>query len=257
MKEVYMIKKIIPCLDIFEGRVVKGVNFINLADAGDPVENAKAYCGAGADELAFLDITATTEGRKTVLDLVEKVARVVTVPFTVGGGIRTAKDFGDTLNAGADKVLINTSAVKNPDLINELKDKYGSERVVIAIDFRRNADSSGWDVYINGGTASANLDAVAWAREACARGAGTILPTSMDYDGTKDGYDIEATRAIKQAVNVPVIASGGAGCMEDFYKALTEGQSDAALAASLFHFREIDIMELKRYLAGRGVEVKI
>ncbi len=248
-------KRIIPCLDVKDGRVVKGVNFVNLIDAGDPVEVAKAYDKLGADEVVFLDITASSDNRNTVVDMVRRVAENVFIPFTVGGGIRTVDDFKALLREGADKISVNSAAINNPTLISEAADKFGSQCVVVAIDAKRRPDG-GWNVYKNGGRVDVGLDAVEWAAEAERLGAGEILLTSMDCDGTKAGYDIELTRAISQEVGIPVIASGGAGTKEHFYDALTEGCADAALAASLFHFKELDIMELKDYLADRGVSVR-
>ncbi len=250
-------KRIIPCLDIHNGRVVKGVNFVNLRDAGDPVEVAKLYNKAGADELVFLDITATHEARATVLDLARRVAEAVFIPFTIGGGIKTVEDFRVLLKEGADKISINSSAIRNPELIREAAEKFGRQCVVVAIDAKRRADGTGWNVYRNGGRIDTRLDAVAWAKQADALGAGEILLTSMDCDGTKAGYDLALTRTISESVSVPVIASGGAGNMAHFKDALTEGKADAALAASLFHFREIEIMDLKRYLHGENVPVRL
>lgn len=250
-------KRIIPCLDIHNGRVVKGVNFVNLRDAGDPVEVAKLYNKAGADELVFLDITATHEARATVLDLARRVAEAVFIPFTIGGGIKTVEDFRVLLKEGADKISINSSAIRNPELIREAAEKFGRQCVVVAIDAKRRTDGTGWNVYRNGGRIDTGLDAVAWAKQADALGAGEILLTSMDCDGTKAGYDLALTRTISESVSVPVIASGGAGNMEHFKDALTEGKADAALAASLFHFREIEIMDLKRYLHGENVPVRL
>ena len=249
-------KRIIPCLDVNNGRVVKGVNFVNLRDAGDPVEIAAAYDQAGADELVFLDITATSDGRNTVVDMVRRVAEKVFIPFTVGGGIRTVEDFKVLLREGADKISINSSAINRPELISEAADKFGSQCVVVAIDARKREDGSGWNVYKNGGRIDVGIDAVEWAKKADELGAGEILLTSMDCDGTKAGYDIELTRQIAQNVSIPVIASGGAGTKEHFYEALTEGMADAALAASLFHYKELEIKEVKDYLAGRGVSVR-
>ena len=249
-------KRIIPCLDVNNGRVVKGVNFVNLRDAGDPVEIAAAYDKAGADELVFLDITATSDGRNTVVDMVRRVAEKVFIPFTVGGGIRTVEDFKVLLREGADKISINSSAINRPELISEAADKFGSQCVVVAIDARKREDGSGWNVYKNGGRIDVGIDAVEWAKKADELGAGEILLTSMDCDGTKAGYDIELTRQITQNVSIPVIASGGAGTKEHFYEALTEGMADAALAASLFHYKELEIKEVKDYLAGRGVSVR-
>lgn len=249
-------KRIIPCLDVKDGRVVKGVNFVDLKDAGDPVEIAAAYDKAGADEVVFLDITASSDHRATVVDMVRKVAANVFIPFTVGGGIRSVEDFRVLLREGADKISINSSALNRPELISEAADKFGSQCVVVAIDARKRADGSGWNVYKNGGRIDVGLDAVAWAKKAEALGAGEILLTSMDCDGTKSGYDIALTRSIAEAVSIPVIASGGAGTKEHFYDALTEGKADAALAASLFHYKELEIMDLKVYLAEKGVSVR-
>ena len=249
-------KRIIPCLDVINGRVVKGINFINLRDAGDPVEVAAAYDKAGADEVVFLDITASSDNRGTVVDMVRKVAEKVFIPFTVGGGIRTVDDFKALLREGADKISINSSAINTPELIGNAADKFGSQCVVVAIDARRREDGSGWNVYKNGGRIDTGLDAVEWAMKANQLGAGEILLTSMDCDGTKAGYDIELTRMIADNVSIPVIASGGAGTKEHFYDALTEGHADAALAASLFHYKELEIMDLKNYLADKGVSVR-
>ena len=249
-------KRIIPCLDVNDGRVVKGINFVNLRDAGDPVEVAAAYDKAGADEVVFLDITASSDHRATVVDMVRKVAEKVFIPFTVGGGIRTVEDFKVLLREGADKISINSSAINTPELIGNAADKFGSQCVVVAIDARRREDGSGWNVYKNGGRIDTGLDAVEWAMKANRLGAGEILLTSMDCDGTKAGYDIELTRQIADNVSIPVIASGGAGTIEHFYEALTEGHADAALAASLFHYKELEIMDLKNYLADRGVSVR-
>lgn len=249
-------KRIIPCLDVNNGRVVKGINFVNLQDAGDPVEVAAAYDKAGADEVVFLDITATSDARGTVVDMVRKVAEKVFIPFTVGGGIRTVEDFKVLLREGADKISINSSAINNPRLISDAADKFGSQCVVVAIDARRRADGSGWNIYKNGGRIDVGMDAVEWAMQADKLGAGEILLTSMDCDGTKAGYDIELTRMIAENVSIPVIASGGAGTKEHFYEALTEGKADAALAASLFHYKELKIMDLKNYLAEQGVSVR-
>lgn len=250
-------KRIIPCLDVNCGRVVKGVNFVNLIDAGDPVECAAVYDKAGADELVFLDITASSDARDTVVDMVEAVAKRVFIPFTVGGGIRTVDDFRKILNAGADKVSVNSAAVKNPELIKEAAERFGSQCVVCAIDAKRREDGSGWDVYLNGGRVNTGIDAVEWAKRAADLGAGEILLTSMDCDGTKAGYDIELTRAVSESVSIPVIASGGAGKMEHFLDAFRDGKADAVLAASLFHFKEIEINELKRYLAENGESVRL
>ena len=249
-------KRIIPCLDVNNGRVVKGINFVNLRDAGDPVEVAAAYDKAGADEVVSLDITASSDNRGTVVDMVRKVAEKVFIPFTVGGGIRTVDDFKVLLREGADKISINSSAINTPELISNAADKFGSQCVVVAIDARRREDGSGWNVYKNGGRIDTGLDAVEWAMKANRMGAGEILLTSMDCDGTKAGYDVELTRQIAENVSIPVIASGGAGTMEHFYDALTEGKADAALAASLFHYKEMEIMDLKNYLARRGVSVR-
>lgn len=250
-------KRIIPCLDVNNGRVVKGVNFVNLRDAGDPVEVAKAYDREGADELAFLDITASSDNRGTVVDMVRRVAENVFIPFTVGGGIRTVDDFRMLLREGADKISINSSAINNPRLITDAAEIFGSQCVVVAIDARKRENGEGWTVYKNGGRIDVGLDAVEWAAKAEKLGAGEILLTSMDCDGTKAGYDLELTRAIADEVKIPVIASGGAGNMEHFYDALTEGGADAALAASLFHYRELEIRTLKEYLRGRGVPVRL
>ncbi|MFV0238745.1 MAG: imidazole glycerol phosphate synthase subunit HisF [Lacrimispora sphenoides] len=250
-------KRIIPCLDVKDGRVVKGVNFVNLQDAGDPVEIAAAYDRAGADELVFLDITASSDNRNTVVDMVRRVADKVFIPFTVGGGIRTVEDFRMLLREGADKISINSSAINTPHLISDAAGKFGRQCVVVAIDARRRKDGRGWNVYKNGGRIDTGLDAVEWAMKADSLGAGEILLTSMDCDGTKAGYDDELNRIIAEHVSVPVIASGGAGTMEHFHHALTEGKADAALAASLFHYKELEIMELKRYLEVMGVPVRI
>lgn len=249
-------KRIIPCLDVNNGRVVKGVNFVNLQDAGDPVEIAAAYDKAGADEVVFLDITASSDNRGTVVDMVRKVAEKVFIPFTVGGGIRTVDDFKVLLREGADKISINSSAINTPELIGNAADKFGSQCVVVAIDARRREDGSGWNVYKNGGRIDTGLDAIEWAMKADKLGAGEILLTSMDCDGTKTGYDIELTRLIADNVSIPVIASGGAGTKEHFYDALVDGHADAALAASLFHYKELEIKDLKEYLADRGVSVR-
>ena len=249
-------KRIIPCLDVNAGRVVKGVNFVDLQDAGDPVEIAAAYDKAGADELVFLDITATSDARGTVVDMVRRVAEKVFIPFTVGGGISTVEDFKMLLREVADKMSINSAAINNPNLISEAADKFGSQCIVVAIDAKRRADGSGWNVYKNGGRIDTGLDAIEWAMKAERLGAGEILLTSMDCDGTKAGYDLEVTSQIAKNVSIPVIASGGAGTMEHFYDALTIGGADAALAASLFHYKELEIMELKKYLSERGVSVR-
>ncbi len=249
-------KRIIPCLDVNGGRVVKGINFVNLIDAGDPVETAKAYDKAGADELVFLDITASSDKRDTVVDMVRRVAEQVFIPFTVGGGIRTIDDFKKILREGADKVSVNSAAIMNPGLIADAADKFGSQCVVLAIDAKRRPDG-GWNIYKNGGRVDMGIDAVEWAMKAVELGAGEILLTSMDCDGTKAGYDLELTRTIADNVNVPVIASGGAGTLDHFYDAFETGHADAALAASLFHFKELEIMEVKKYLAGRDIPVRM
>lgn len=249
-------KRIIPCLDVKNGRVVKGVSFVDLRDAGDPVECAAAYDKAGADELVLLDITATHEGRGTMIDIVERVAKTVFIPFTVGGGIRTTEDFKELLRAGADKISVNSAAVRNPELLNEAAEKFGSQCVVCAIDAKRRK-TGGWEVYLNGGRIPTGIDAVEWAKEAYARGAGEILLTSMDCDGQKNGYDIELTHAVSAFVGIPVIASGGAGRKEHFYDAFTKGAADAVLAASLFHFNELPIPELKKYLREKGISVRM
>lgn len=250
-------KRIIPCLDVHNGRVVKGVNFVNLQDAGDPVEIAEAYDKAGADELVFLDITASSDDRKTVVDMVRKVAEKVFIPFTVGGGIRTVEDFKVLLREGADKISINSSAINRPELIAEAADKFGSQCVVVAMDVKRRPDGSGWNIYKNGGRIDMGIDALFWAEKVTRLGAGEILLTSMDCDGTKAGYDIELTRKIADMVPVPVIASGGAGKLEHFYDALVEGRAEAVLAASLFHYKELEIREVKEYLQGKGVSVRL
>ena len=250
-------KRIIPCLDVNNGRVVKGVNFVDLKDAGDPVEIAKAYDKAGADELVFLDITASSDRRNTVVDMVRKVAETVFIPFTVGGGIRTVDDFWALLREGADKISINSSAIDTPNLISDAADKFGSQCVVVAIDAKKRADGGGWNIYKHGGRIDVGIDALEWAHKVEKLGAGEILLTSMDCDGTKAGYDLELTRAVAEAVNIPVIASGGAGNLEHFYDALTDGKADAALAASLFHYKELEIKEVKEYLRGRGVSVRL
>ncbi|MDE6743771.1 MAG: imidazole glycerol phosphate synthase subunit HisF [Lachnospiraceae bacterium] len=249
-------RRIIPCLDVNAGRVVKGVNFVNLIDAGDPVEVAAAYDKAGADEVVFLDITASSDDRETVVDMVRKVAEKVFIPFTVGGGIRSVEDFKKILREGADKVAVNSAAIMNPSLIEEAADKFGSQCVVVAIDAKKRADGSGWNIFKNGGRVDMGIDAVEWAMKVDRLGAGEILLTSMDCDGTKAGYDLELTRIISENVSVPVIASGGAGTKEHFYEALTVGKADAALAASLFHFKELEICELKEYLRSKGVSVR-
>ncbi len=250
-------KRIIPCLDCKNGRVVKGTNFVDLRDAGDPVEVAAMYDKSGADELVFLDITASSDGRNTTVDLVRKVAEKVFIPFTVGGGIRTVEDFKVLLREGADKISINSAAIMNPELISEAADKFGSQCVVVAIDAKRRENASGWTIYKNGGRIDMGIDAVEWAMRAEKLGAGEILLTSMDCDGTKAGYDIALTRTIAENVSIPVIASGGAGNMEHFYDAFVEGKADAALAASLFHYKEMEIMDLKKYLADKGVSMRM
>ncbi|SFQ19656.1 cyclase [Butyrivibrio proteoclasticus] len=250
-------KRIIPCLDVNNGRVVKGINFVDLKDAGDPVSVGEAYSKAGADELVFLDITASNEARATVADMVREVAKKVFIPFTVGGGIRTVDDVKAILREGADKVSMNSAAIDKPELIAESADKFGSQCVVVAIDAKKRADGSGWNIYKHGGRIDTGLDAIEWAKKAVSLGAGEILLTSMDCDGTKAGYDIELTRQISQSVNVPVIASGGAGTLEHFYDALTVGGADAVLAASLFHYKELEIKQVKEYLKGRGIPVRL
>lgn len=250
-------KRIIPCLDCKNGRVVKGTNFVDLRDAGDPVEVAQLYDKSGADELVFLDITASSDGRSTTVDLVRKVAEKVFIPFTVGGGIRTVEDFKVLLREGADKISINSAAIMNPQLISEAADKFGSQCVVVAIDAKRSEDGSHWTIYKNGGRVDMGIDAIEWAIKAEKLGAGEILLTSMDCDGTKAGYDIELTKAVANSVSIPVIASGGAGNMEHFYDAFEKGNADAALAASLFHYREMEIMDLKKYLNDKGIPMRI
>lgn len=249
-------KRIIPCLDVKNGRVVKGVSFVDLVDAGDPVQCAAAYDKQGADELVLLDITATHEGRSTMIDIVEKVAKTVFIPFTVGGGIKTVDDFKELLRAGADKISVNSAAVRNPDLISDAAYKFGSQCVVCAVDAKKNGENS-WEVYLNGGRIPTGIDAVKWAVEAEKRGAGEILLTSMDCDGQKNGYDIELTKAVSESVGIPVIASGGAGRAEHFYDAFTAGKADAVLAASLFHFNELPIPELKKYLNGKNIPIRL
>ena len=248
-------KRIIPCLDVNNGRVVKGVNFVSLRDAGDPVEIAKAYDAAGADELVFLDITASCEERDTVVDMVRQVAANVFIPFTVGGGIRTVDDFKKLLREGADKISVNSAAIDRPELITEAAEKFGSQCVVVAIDAKRREDG-GWNIYKHGGRLDTGIDAIEWAKKVERLGAGEILLTSMDCDGTKAGYDIELTRTVSDNVNIPVIASGGAGKLEHFKEAFTEGNADAVLAASIFHYKELEICDLKDYLAERGVSVR-
>lgn len=250
-------KRIIPCLDVKDGRVVKGVNFVNIKDVGDPAEVGAAYDKSGADELVFLDITASSDARATAVEMVRKVAEKVFIPFTVGGGIRSVDDFKAILREGADKVSVNSAAIMNPRLISDAADKFGSQCVVVAIDAKRRADGSGWNIYKNGGRIDMGIDAVEWAMKADKLGAGEILLTSMDGDGTKEGYDLELTRMISENVSIPVIASGGAGTMEHFYDAFTKGKADAALAASLFHYKEMEIMALKQYLREKGISVRI
>lgn len=250
-------KRIIPCLDVRDGRVVKGINFVNIRDVGDPAEVGAAYDKAGADELVFLDITASSDARRTAVEMVRKVAEKVFIPFTVGGGIRTVDDFRAILREGADKVSVNSAAIMNPRLISDAADKFGSQCVVVAIDAKRRPDGSGWNIYKNGGRVDMGIDAVEWAMEADRLGAGEILLTSMDGDGTKEGYDLELTGTIAENVSIPVIASGGAGTMAHFYEAFTTGKADAALAASLFHYREMEIGDLKTYLRDRGIPVRI
>jgi len=250
-------KRIIPCLDVKDGRVVKGVNFVDLRDAGDPVEIAAAYDKAGADEVVFLDITASSDGRDTVVDMVRRVAEQVFIPFTVGGGIRTVDDFKALLREGADKISVNSAAIDNPKLISDAADKFGSQCVVVAIDAKKRADCSGFNIFKHGGRLDCGIDAVEWAIKCEKLGAGEILLTSMDQDGTKAGFDIELTSAISSAVSIPVIASGGAGKMEHFKDALTVGGADAALAASLFHYKELEIVDLKKYLRKEGISVRL
>ena len=248
-------KRIIPCLDLKEGRVVKGINFINLVDAGDPVECAKTYNAFGADEIVFLDITASAQGRGTVLDVISRASEQVFIPLTVGGGIRTVEDFKTLLSCGADKISINSSAIKNPTLITEAALRFGSQCVVLAVDAKRN-DKGRWDVYLNGGRVKTDLDAIEWIVQAEKLGAGEVLLTSMDKDGTKSGYDIELTRRVAEAVNIPVIASGGAGSKEHFYDVLSVGNADAALAASLFHYGVLKMKDLKNYLSDKGLPIR-
>ena len=250
-----LFRSVNPCLDVKNGRVVKGMSFVNLVDAGDPVESAMQYDKQGADELVFLDITASSDSRNITIDMVEKVANSIFIPFTVGGGIRSVEDFNVLLRAGADKVSVNSAAVYRPELISEAAYKFGSQCVVAAIDAKRNGDS--WEVYVNGGRTPVGMDAIEWAVKCEKLGAGEILLTSMDEDGQKKGYDIALTRAVSEKVNIPVIASGGAGALEHFYDAFTEGKADAVLAASLFHFGEIPIPELKKYLNEKGIPVRL
>ena len=250
-------KRIIPCLDVHNGRVVKGVNFVNLQDAGDPVLVGAAYDKLGADELVFLDITASSDARNIVLDMVRRVAETVFIPFTVGGGIKTVEDFKAILREGADKISINSAAINTPNLISDAAMKFGSQCVVVAIDAKRREDNSGWNIYKNGGRIDVGIDAVEWAMQVEKLGAGEILLTSMDCDGTKQGYDLELTRTISENVSIPVIASGGAGTKEHFYDALTEGKADAALAASFFHYKELEIKDLKQYLSEKGLPMRL
>lgn len=250
-------KRVIPCLDIKDGRVVKGINFVNLRDAGDPADVASAYDAAGADEVVFLDITASSDSRDTQLEWVRQVASRLFIPFTVGGGIRTVEDFRDILREGADKISVNSAAIMNPRLISDAADKFGSQCVVVAIDAKRRPDGSGWNIYKNGGRVDMGQDAVEWAAEAERRGAGEILLTSMDRDGTKAGYDLELTKAVAEAVKIPVIASGGAGKVEHFYEALADAGAEAVLAASLFHYKELEIRQVKTYLRERGISVRL
>lgn len=250
-------KRIIPCLDVNNGRVVKGTNFVNLRDAGDPIEVGKEYDKAGADELVFLDITASSDAREIKAELVRRVAETIFIPFTVGGGIRTVDDFKMILREGADKVAVNSAAIMNPALISEAADKFGSQCVVVAIDAKRRADSSGWNIFKNGGRVDMGIDAIEWAMKAAELGAGEILLTSMDCDGTKAGYDIELTRTVAENVSIPVIASGGAGTKEHFREALVEGKAEAVLAASLFHYKELEIREVKQYLRDQGISVRL
>lgn len=249
-------KRIIPCLDIKDGKVVKGVNFVGLKDVGDPIELAKEYDRQSADEVVFLDITATYENRDIIKDLIQRGADELSIPLCVGGGIRTVEDFRMILAAGADKVSVNSAAVKNPNIIKEASDEFGVQCVVVAVDAKAREDHSGWDVYVAGGRTNTGLDLIEWVKKCESLGAGEILLTSMDCDGTKNGYDIELTKMVSENVSVPVIASGGAGNKEHFYEALTEGKADAALAASLFHFKELEIMDVKNYLADKGVSVR-
>lgn len=249
--------RIIPCLDVNNGRVVKGVNFVNLIDAGDPVEIATAYDKAGADEVVFLDITASCDGRRTVVNMVRRVAKQLFIPFTVGGGIRSIDDFKEILREGADKVAVNSAAIRRPELIREAAEKFGSQCVVVAIDAKRQSDNKKWNIFLNGGRVDTGIDAVEWAKKAESLGAGEILLTSMDCDGTKNGYDIELTRAVSEAASIPVIASGGAGKLEHFKNVLLDGKADAVLAASLFHFKELEIKEVKEYLDKSGIPVRI
>ncbi len=250
-------KRVIPCLDVKDGRVVKGINFVNLRDAGDPAEVAAAYSAEGADEVVFLDINASADNRATQLEWVREVASKVFIPFTVGGGIRTVEDFRAILREGADKIAINSAAIMNPQLISDGAEKFGSQCVVVAIDAKRRADGSGWNIYKNGGRVDMGMDAVEWAVRAEQLGAGEILLTSMDGDGTKAGYDLALTKAVADAVSIPVIASGGAGKLEHFYDALVDAGAEAVLAASLFHYKELEIRQVKQYLRDRGVSVRL
>ncbi len=250
-------KRVIPCLDIKDGRVVKGINFMNLRDAGDPADVAGAYDRAGADEVVFLDITASSDSRSTQLEWVRQVASRLFIPFTVGGGIRTVEDFRAILREGADKISVNSAAILNPELISDAADKFGSQCVVVAIDAKRRPDGSGWNIYKNGGRVDVGMDAVEWAAEAEKRGAGEILLTSMDRDGTRNGYDLELTRAVTDAVDIPVIASGGAGKPEHFRQALADAGAEAVLAASLFHYKELEIRQVKEYLREQGISVRL
>ncbi len=248
-------KRIIPCLDVKDGRVVKGVNFVNLKDAGDPVENAVVYDKEGADELVFLDITASIQGRKTMVDVASRTGESVFMPFTVGGGITAIDQIRDLLNTGCDKIAINTAAVRNPGFITEASTRFGSQCIVVAIDAKKVKGK--WLVHTHGGKKATEIDAVWWAKEAASRGAGEILLTSMDYDGTKNGYDIELTRTVAEAVNIPVIASGGCGTLQHIYDVLTDGKADAALAASIFHYREFSINDVKAFLKDRGIDIRV
>lgn len=250
-------KRIIPCLDVNNGRVVKGTNFVNLRDAGDPVEVGRQYDRAGADELVFLDITASSDARNIKVDMVRRVAETVFIPFTVGGGIRTVDDFKMILREGADKVAVNSAAIMTPELISEAADKFGSQCVVVAIDAKRRADGTGWNIFKNGGRIDMGIDAVEWAMKADELGAGEILLTSMDCDGTKAGYDVELTKTVAENVSIPVIASGGAGTKEHFYEVLVKGKAEAVLAASLFHYKELEIRSLKEFLREKGISVRI
>lgn len=249
-------KRIIPCLDMDNGRVVKGVNFVNIKDVGDPVEIADYYNKEGADEVVFLDITATSSRRNTMINVIRKAAEKIFIPLTVGGGIRSIEDFKEILRAGADKISINSAAVKNPELINDAAKRFGSQCVVVAIDAKKREDESGWNVFVNGGRIDTGIDALKWAEKAQSLGAGEILLTSMDADGTKNGYDIELTKEISDALHIPVIASGGCGKIQDFYEVFNKTDASAALAASLFHYRELTIGDVKNYLSKKGIEVR-